>query len=236
MLTEEEWLASDDPSDLLRHLRSRKGPRSRYVLPQWFAHYKKYQAPRKPRLFMLACARRACPAESDPACRALYDLAERFAEEPPPPLARENVLRPFYGAGPRAGALLAALRSPLGLAAAQLRLFRGRAARAAAGGGAAGVDAEREAIREQARTQSDLLRDVFGNPFRPVALDGRWLTSTVNDIARAVYGGPNFESLPILADALMDAGCGDEQVIGHCRSEGPHDRGCWVVDLLLGKS
>jgi hypothetical protein len=86
-----------------------------------------------------------------------------------------------------------------------------------------------------------ILRELFGNPFRPVTLDPRWLTSTVLDLARTIYegdprqAGGYMSGLPILADALMDAGCDDEQILGHCRGPGPHVRGCWVVDLLLGK-
>jgi len=54
-------------------------------------------------------------------------------------------------------------------------------------------------------------------------------------MARAIYEDEAFERMPIFADALMDAGCADEQVIRHCRGNGPHVRGCWVVDLVLGK-
>jgi hypothetical protein len=79
------------------------------------------------------------------------------------------------------------------------------------------------------------IREFFGNPFRPVALDPRWHTSDVVGLARAIYDDKAFERMPILADALMDAGCEDEQVIGHCRGDGRHERGCWVVDLVLGK-
>jgi hypothetical protein len=81
----------------------------------------------------------------------------------------------------------------------------------------------------------DLSRCVFGNPFRPVAFDPRWRTADVLGLARGIYEDRAFDRLPLLADALMDAGCADEQVLGHCRSEGPHVRGCWVVDLVLGK-
>jgi hypothetical protein len=80
-----------------------------------------------------------------------------------------------------------------------------------------------------------VLREVVGNPFRPVAFDPRWRTSDTVGLARAIYDDRAFERLPILADALMDAGCEDEQIISHCRGEGPHVRGCWVVDLVLGK-
>ena len=80
-----------------------------------------------------------------------------------------------------------------------------------------------------------LIRDIFGNPFRPVTLDPRWQSSTVLDLARTIYDERAFERLPILADALMDSGCDSDEVINHCRSEGPHVRGCWVVDLILAK-
>ena len=83
--------------------------------------------------------------------------------------------------------------------------------------------------------KAELIRDIFGNPFRPVTLDPRWLSSTVLDLARTIYDERLFERLPILADALMDAGCDSEEILNHCRSEGPHVRGCWVVDLVLGK-
>jgi hypothetical protein len=78
-----------------------------------------------------------------------------------------------------------------------------------------------------AQVTRSLLRDIFGNPFRPVTLDPRWLSSTVLDLARTIYDERVFERLPILADALMDAGCDSEEVINHCRSEGSHVRGCW---------
>src|SRR5262245_31387429 len=81
-----------------------------------------------------------------------------------------------------------------------------------------------------------LLRDIFGPlPFRSVQLDSHWLTSNVLDLARTIYEERAINRLPILADALMDAGCSDEDILGHCRSDGPHVRGCWVVDLILGK-
>lgn len=79
------------------------------------------------------------------------------------------------------------------------------------------------------------LRDIVGNPFRPAAFDSRWRTADTVGLARGVYEDRAFDRLPILADALMDAGCEDEQIIDHCRSDGPHVRGCWVVDLVLDK-
>ena len=79
------------------------------------------------------------------------------------------------------------------------------------------------------------LRDLFGNPFRHRALDPEWLTSTVTAIARQMYDSRDFSSMPILADALQDAGCENDDILNHCRGPGPHVRGCWVVDLVLGK-
>jgi len=80
------------------------------------------------------------------------------------------------------------------------------------------------------------LRCIFGNPFRPVAIDPQWLTSTVTLLAKGIYDDRAFDRLPILADALQDAGCDNADVLNHCRDTGPHARGCWVVDLVLGKT
>lgn len=70
--------------------------------------------------------------------------------------------------------------------------------------------------------QSAYIRDIFGNPFRPVTMNPSWLSSNVIDLARTIYDERCFERLPILADALMDAGCNNEDILNHCRSEGPH--------------
>jgi hypothetical protein len=84
--------------------------------------------------------------------------------------------------------------------------------------------------------QGHLIRCIFGNPFRPVTVDPSWLTSTVVSLAQGIYAERAFDRLPILADALQDAGCDNPDVLDHCRGPGPHVRGCWVVDLVLGKS
>ena len=84
--------------------------------------------------------------------------------------------------------------------------------------------------------QTALLRDIFGNPFRPAAFDPQWRSADVGALARTIYDDRAFDRMPIFADALMDAGCDDEQVIGHCRGPGPHVRGCWAVDLVLEKA
>ncbi len=92
------------------------------------------------------------------------------------------------------------------------------------------------ARQQQFMQQANLLRDIFGNPFHPVALDPAWRTEAVVALARAVYDDRAFDRLPVLADALEDAGCADADVLAHCRGDGPHVRGCWVVDLILGKA
>ena len=104
-------------------------------------------------------------------------------------------------------------------------------------GGLARADpAVAAAMADESAAQAALVRDIFGNPFRPVTLDPSWQTPNVLALAETIYEERAFERLPILADALMDAGCDDEEALSHCRSSGPHVRGCWLVDLLLGKS
>jgi hypothetical protein len=102
---------------------------------------------------------------------------------------------------------------------------------AAAGGRNRGAGRRREKVALAA-----LLRDIFGNPFRPVALGPSWVTSTAVTLARQMYDARDFSLMPILADALQDAGCEGEDVMDHCRTGGVHVRGCWVVDLLLAKA
>jgi hypothetical protein len=81
-----------------------------------------------------------------------------------------------------------------------------------------------------------LLRDIIGNPFRPVTADPTWLTSTVTALAKQMYESRDFTAMPILADALQDAGCDHADILAHCRGDGPHVRGCWVVDLVLSRT
>jgi hypothetical protein len=91
--------------------------------------------------------------------------------------------------------------------------------------------------REVYRPLPGLLREIIGNPFRPVTLDPAWLTSTVVALARGIYDERAFDRMPILADALQDAGCDSDDLLTHCRDpHQDHVRGCWVVDLVLGKA
>jgi hypothetical protein len=87
---------------------------------------------------------------------------------------------------------------------------------------------------------SHLIRDVFGNPFRPAPrIERAWREKNKGaaaDMSASIYDSRVFDRLPILADALEDAGCTDADLLGHLRGPGPHVRGCWAVDLVLGKA
>jgi hypothetical protein len=88
------------------------------------------------------------------------------------------------------------------------------------------------------RLRADLVRDVIPSPFEPVRFDSAWLAwrhDTVVNLARSIYDEHRLADLLILADALEEAGCDNPEVLAHCRGPGPHLRGCWVLDLLLGK-
>jgi hypothetical protein len=95
--------------------------------------------------------------------------------------------------------------------------------------------ATESACRDEKRTQSAILREIVGNPFRPVTIDPAWQTVNVLALAQSIYTDRAFERMPILADALEDAGCTNADILDHCRRPGEHARGCWVVDLLLDK-
>ena len=88
---------------------------------------------------------------------------------------------------------------------------------------------------ESSRALSKLLRDIIGNPFGLVTFEKAWLTPEVVLLARAIYDGQAFERMGVLADTLQEVGCANADILGHCRGPGPHVRGCWLLDLVLGK-
>ncbi len=88
---------------------------------------------------------------------------------------------------------------------------------------------------ESKSTAVNLLRDIIGDPFRSVVFDPAWRTDTALSLARTTYQYRDFRAMPILADALQDAGCDNDDILSHCRGDGPHVRGCWVVDRVSGK-
>jgi hypothetical protein len=175
---------------------------------------------RKHRLFAVACAHLFRGRSDDPKCLRVLEAAEKFADglisEAELSAARANISTKTNGQMRR-----------LALYAAQRNGYAGLYSVP----GAVGASGKPELLL--------ILRDVFGNPFRSVELSSdlrNWNDGTVPRIAQGIYDERAFDRLPILHDALLDAGCDDDDLIQHCRSEGPHVRGCWVVDLLLGKS
>jgi hypothetical protein len=90
-------------------------------------------------------------------------------------------------------------------------------------------------VEPRGKQVSDIIRDIFGNPFRPVTFSPEWRTDTAVALARQMYDSREFSAMPILADALQDAGCDNDDVLDHCRTPGEHVRGCWVLDAMLGK-
>src|SRR5262249_54741761 len=109
-----------------------------------------------------------------------------------------------------------------------------------------GVNGDPKTFEAERRVQCDLLREVMGDPFRCVAVAPGWRArggEPVPRLGEAIYEGRSLPGgtldgarRPILADALEDAGCTEAAILEHCRGPGPHVRGCWVVDLILGKS
>jgi hypothetical protein len=89
------------------------------------------------------------------------------------------------------------------------------------------------------QSSCDLARDLLGEFYYPTLVPPEWLRwqdGAVVKMARAIYDDRSFTDLPILADALEDAGCQDERLLGHCRGQAEHARGCWALDALLGRT
>lgn len=230
-MTEQEWLASNHPYPMLNLLRATASGR-------------------KASLFGAACCRRLWHLLTDGRSRQAVEVAEQFAEEAVDADSLRAVAERAWDAETAACAnLLAALSGETGgtpvLGASEAArsaawLADGEWWQACSGASfavAAAVSKEdRDRIQQQeSMQQAVLLRDIIGNPFRPVTALPSWRTTTVTDLAQAIYTERAFDRMPILADALEDAGCANEAVLAHCRGLGPHARGCWVVDLLLGK-
>ncbi len=175
---------------------------------------------RKLRLFAVACCRRVQHLLVDERSQDAVEVAERFAEGTAAVGDLEAAAKRMRKVGK--------LRGYYGPVAAWAVVPSAEdAARYAAWN--AFVDRD-----DEISVQADLLRCIFPNPFRTVPADSRWLTSTVLCLARGIYEDRAFDRMPILGDALEDAGCADVDVLAHCRRAGPHALGCWVVDLVLG--
>jgi hypothetical protein len=171
---------------------------------------------------------------SEPQSRAALECAEEFAEG----LVTQGVRRATYQAIQRYANGFA----PYEAVASALHRQPFFAASGAAGSTADAASSGVEHPESLARTRRDefirqvhLLHDIFGNPFRPATFAPAWRTDTAVSLARQMYDSRDFSAMPILADALQDAGCANVDILDHCRGSGPHVRGCWVVDLVLGK-
>jgi hypothetical protein len=225
-MTEAEWLTCEDG----RHLLNNPFETGRFPVSE-----------RKLRLAACASCRRVWERQTSPAAREfltaigleLLEAAERVADgcATAEDSARVNQMEWHPAVRPPLnflGCLFHLRRSrPL----YQARSFVGAIVRREGGSD----EAVKAASRAEAAAQAVLVRDVIGNPFRPVTFDPSWRTPTAITLAGQMYGSRDFSAMPILADALQDAGC-DCDVLDHCRGPGPHVRGCWVVDLVLGKA
>jgi hypothetical protein len=235
-VTEAEWLACEDPDRMLTRL-----PVARYATERRF------------RLFACACVRRVWE-HLDDTSRSVVELAERYADGHATDAELNTAVALPFPAGRsdrdyRAAAASAARELVWQIPDVEFRShFAERAARSSCdavawsavrdpqkrGGSARGRAVRRTA---EAREQTHLIRDIFGpKPLKPLTLNPACRTDTAVSLARGMYDSREFGAMPILADALQDAGCEDEQVLTHCRdAHQVHVRGCWVCDLVLGK-
>jgi hypothetical protein len=214
--SESDWLESTDPQEMLLGLPE-PGPVSN----------------RKLRSFAYACCLRMSSRLTHRLSREAMSLAERYTDGVATDLEMENLAHRFmeeYNARlARAGGDWAAMNT-VDLDAAYAMALQTFPANTAFTVWAAAEDQA-----EERATQCQCLRCILGNPFRPVTIDPAWRTSNVTALAQAIYDDRAFDRLPILGDALEDSGCDNAEILGHCRSGGEHVRGCWVVDLMLGK-
>ncbi len=239
-MTEAEWLACKDPSPMLE-----------------FVHRKVSE--RKLRLFSCGCCRRIWSLLTDNRSRSAVELAERLSDEPLDAHQLQNAEKEAREAHQECDMAASAASDTLSnpdqaafdgsIAAAcavRLPVWRGRdyacevkefAAMSPEDRNAVLWSPEPKAARlVELESQAFLLRDIFGNPFRPVIFSPEWRTSTALSLAKQMYDSRDFSAMPILADALQDAGCDNDDILNHCRDANQvHVRGCWVVDLVLGK-
>jgi hypothetical protein len=191
-------------------------------------------SPRTLRLFAVACCRRVAHLLPDKRFRQAVEVVERYAEGQASDKQRQAAKEackkargtPVYT--PAAAAATEAVDSSADQAAAS-------AARSAACAEAGNVT-EGPAWEAARASQVALLREIFNNPFRTIPVDRAWLDhngGAVRSLARAIHQERRFEEMPVLADALQEAGCSDEEILEHCRGPNAHVRGCWVLDLIL---
>ncbi len=226
-MTEIEWLSCTDPTKLLSSLGGRSSDR-------------------RLRLFACACCRHVSRLFADARSQKAVEIAEQYADGL---TDHDQLIRARDEARTAKGQFLPVSILPHSELAARRAANAAQDATRESGWSAASncMAESARAVNPQdtnycdpleLRHQTLILRCIFGYPFRPVALDPGWLAwndRTVVKLAQGIYDDRAFDLLPILADALEDAGCHDPDMLAHCRQPELHVRGCWVVDLLLHK-
>jgi hypothetical protein len=207
---EDSWLDCPSPEELERFL-AEAGSRRRW------------------QLFACACCWRILPLLADERSRQAVAVAERFADGQASQAEVDEALQGAEAAEVEAWQRPGQPALAFAATAARRALTTPRRAyEQAARATGSGEAAERLA-------QCRILRDLFGNPFRPVVSEPAWATREVIAIATEVYQADEFRHTGVLADALEDAGCAEPELLRHLRGRGPHFRGCWAVDLVVGK-
>ncbi len=186
-----------------------------------FLHSNGKPSDRKLRLFAVACSRRIWRLIDDLG-RAAVEAEEDFADGRLGSDELRAARLACQGTGGQAS----------WYAAATDPAIAARNAARSAQAGAATLGAEAEELVAQA----ELVREVFGNPFRQMSIDQSWLTPGVVKLAQTIYDDCAFYLMPELAAELENAGCNHVEVLSHCRERGTHERGCWVLDIMLGRS
>lgn len=226
-MTEAEWLTTTAPIELVEHLRTK------------FGSNRKRAGRRKLRLFACACCRCLWSLfKNEPHCVEVIEATERFADGELSAIVvqrlDESLQIPLVSSVVQT--LMLAARA---VASTDVRFAAVGALEFCAQARAFDVpDSDYLTVMDSQRSwAAAVLRCIFGNPFRPATFDPAWRTSDVLALARGIYDTRAFGRMPILVDALQDAGCNDDGVLSHCRdTAAPHARGCWVVDLVLNKS
>jgi hypothetical protein len=232
-MTEAEWETCWEPETLIRTLRDS------------FGAVRKKAGRRKLRLYACACCRRIWELILDDACRQAVECSEHFAEgmiakeelEAACCAATEAAERRWQTAWEQCRCDQANPVTVLWRAARAAELAADKEPGLAAGvvGPIIALDVSPRGVEAEKRAQIALIHEIFPNPYRPLSISPTWNRGSVMTLARTIAQEGVFNHLPILADALEDAGCTDVAVLDHCRNPGPHVRGCWVVDALLAK-
>jgi hypothetical protein len=240
-MTEAEWLVCDDPAPMLQFLLRGRLPRLAHMRrAAATAMRRRYGWDRKFRLYACACLNDSRLIIRDERLREAIVIFEGYADKLTTDEAFRTAKRQVRAIFDQA----LAFEGPDGLGqhvasvvsdVMGLRFLPGWTPVWAREIGIRLPEFERHTQEVNAK-YCRLLFDVFGPlPFRRMITASHWLTPTVMALAGGIYADRAFDLLPILADALEDAGCDNADILAHCRDPGPHVRGCWVLDLILGK-